>query len=406
MEKYYLWLIMALSEGEPEITRLLKDFGTPDEVYGAFRKNTALAGTELTAKAEKTDLESAEKMLAELEKQNIKVITIGSPDYPENLLRGNNPPCVLFAQGKTELLKKKLITMVGSRAVTDYTRGVIPTIIRDLGDEYAVVSSLSEGCDQLTCLNSLKFDVPFIEVMPCGLAQTYPAGSRSLRKFLLDNGGLLISECLPKTRSSQGVFLRRSRIIGGISKVTLVLQAGIHSGALATAEYSKAPIFVPPHDVFRNEYSGAVNAIRAGAKLYFGTPDIEAAFRRADAAEKNETVKTEDVFASTPEEKAAAKAKFRKTNAPVKQKKEPAPESVTTEEAPSSVTPQDTAESAGFESAEHYSVFCAVRANSSPIGTEELIGKTGLSAEKLAELLLDLEIDGKIDNVHNKYTVT
>lgn len=410
MEKYYLWLIMALGEGDPEITRLLKDFGTPDEVYGAFRKNTALAGPEITARAEKTTLESAEKLLADIGKQDIKMITIDSPDYPKELLHTDNPPCVLFALGKTELLRRKLITVVGSRAVTDYTKSAIPSIIRELGDEYAVVSSLSEGCDQLTCMNSLKFDVPFIEILPCGLSQTYPNGSRTLRKFLLDNGGLVITECLPKTRSSQGVFLRRSRIIGGISKVTLVLQAGVHSGALATAEYSRAPIFLPPHDVFSNEYSGAVNAVRAGAKLYFGTPDIEAAFRRADGKEDPTPVKTESQFPVHSEEKAAAKAKFRKPRNAAKQAKtagtDDVPVSDETEKTLPSGAPQDTAEITGFESAEHYSVFRAVRESSSPVGTEELIGKTGLSAERIAELLLDLEIDGRLENAHNKYTVT
>lgn len=403
MEKYYLWMLLALGEGSPEITRLLRDFGTPEEVYLAFRKNTALAGAELTASAGKTTLESAEKLMKDLDKAGIKMISSDSPDYPENLLKTENPPCVLFAQGNTSILRKKLITIVGSRAMTDYTRSAIPAIIRDLGDEYAVVSSLSEGCDQLTCLNSLKFDVPFIEVLPCGHSQTYPGGSRTLRKFLLDNGGLLISEFLPKTRSSQGTFVRRSRIIGGISKVTLVLQAGVHSGALATAEYSRAPLFLPPNDVFRNEYTGAVNAVRAGAKLYFGPPDIEAAFRRAEAAENGELPEPEKPFAA---DRSAPRPKFRRPEKQIKNGKKEVPETDgINEEAPPAADPQDTADASDFGSAEHYSVFCAIRAGNSPTGAEELIAKTGLSAGKLAELLLDLEIDGRIENVHNKYTV-
>ncbi len=409
MEKYYLWLLLVLGEGAPEINRLLKDFGSPEEVYGAFRKNTALAGIEVTAKAEKTPLESAEKLLKELEKNGIKMITADSPDYPAELLRGDNPPCVLFAQGNTELLKKKLITIVGSRAVTDYTRSVVPVIMSELGDEYAAVSSLSEGCDQLTCLNALKFGVPFIEIMPCGMSQTYPAGSKTLRKFLLDNGGLLITECLPKTRSSPASFMHRSRIIGGISKVTLVLQAGSKSGALLTAEYSRAPLFLPPHDVFCTEYSGAVSAVRAGAKLYYGAPDIEAAFRRADAAE-TETEEENRMPVAAAEKKTSAKAKFRKTETRTKQEKAlPAADTghgAGTKNAPPSETPRSNAKSSDFESADHYSVYCAVRDSSTPSGTEELIVRTGFSADKLAELLLDLEIDGKIENAHNKYTVT
>ena len=410
MEKYYIWLIMALGEGEPEINRLLNDFGTPDEVYEAFRKNTALLGPELSAKAEKITLESAEKQLADIEKLGIGTITLDSPDYPSELLKGDNPPCVLFTQGNTELLRKKLITIVGSRAVTGYTQSVIPTVIRDLGDEYAVVGTLSEGCDQLTCLNALKFGVPFIECMPCGHTQTYPAGSKTLRKFLLDNGGLLITENLPKTRSSHPVFHRRSRILGGISKVTLVLQAGSKSGALLTAEYSQAPLFMPPNDVFSSDYSGAVNAVRSGGKLYFGTADIEAAFRRAEGIEETakDTVKPKnDLYGGITPAKAAAKAKFRKTTRPKSDEKqsECASETENKEMLPPE-TPQNVAEQSDFESTEHYTVYCAVRDSRSPIGVEELIGKTGFSADKLAELLLDLEIAGKLANEHNKYIVT
>ena len=398
MEKYYLWLLTVLGEGSHEITRLLNDFGNPEEVYRAFEKNVTLVGAEITAKAEKTGLESAEKQLADLEKLDIKMITIDSEEYPENLKHTANPPCVLFAQGNTDILRRKLLTVVGSRAVTEYTQSVIPSVIKGLGDEYAVASSLSEGCDQLTCLNSLKYGGPFIEVMPCGISQTYPAGSKTMRKFLLDNGGLIISEFLPKTRSSLGSFTLRSRIIGGISKVTLVLQAGAGSGALATAEFSRAPLFLPPNDVFRSEYVGAVNAVRKGGKLYFGTPDIEAAFRRA---EESENVK-EETTPSPEKTKAAAKSKFRKTNKPAADRADKTEKSKNTPPE----APVNEAGEADFESREHYLIYCAVRDSKAPVGAEELILRTGLSSDKTAEVLLDLEIDGRLSNEHNKYSVT
>ena len=235
MEKYYIWLLLALGEGRTEISQLLERFGTAQKAYEAFAGNTALLGAELTAKASGVSLEKAEKTLAAVTDNGTQLITWESEDYPEHLRRTENPPCVLFAKGDTSLLHKKLITMVGSRAITEYTASVIPQVIERLGNEYAIVGSLSEGCDQLICMNALKYRVPFIEILPCGLSHTYPTGSRTLRRFLLENNGLLISEFLPKTGSGQGNFLRRSRVIGGISYVTLVCQAGSESGALATA---------------------------------------------------------------------------------------------------------------------------------------------------------------------------
>ncbi len=97
MDKYYLWLILALGVGEPEINRLLNQFGTPEAVYDAFSRNIALAGTELLEKATKTTLKDAEKLLAGIIAQGYKIITIDHPDYPEKLKKTTNPPCVLFA---------------------------------------------------------------------------------------------------------------------------------------------------------------------------------------------------------------------------------------------------------------------------------------------------------------------
>ena len=388
MEKYYIWLLLAFGESEPVISELISRFGTAEKAYRAFEENVALVGAELAARAEKTSLAKAEKLFAGIASEGITVITWESPDYPEHLRRAPEPPCALFAKGDTSLLHKKLITMVGSRAVTDYTARTIPSIIERLGGEYAIVGSLSEGCDQLICLNALRSGVPFIEIMPCGLSQTYPTGSRSLRTFLLANGGLLLSEYLPKTRSGQGSFRRRSRIIGGISQVTLVTQAGDSSGALATAEYSVSPLFIPPNDIFRKEYAGAVNAVRGGAKLYLGNKSIESAFERASEKEK--------------ETGSVRKASYRKTKNGTDRSRPAAKTPIKEEKAPSAEKADKARED--FESDEQYALYTVIAESAAPVGLEELIAKTGYAADTLAEALLDLEIAGAVTSAGNRYS--
>lgn len=390
MEKYYIWLLLALGEGRPEISQLIARYGTAQKAYEAFEDNTALLGPELTAKASGVSLEKAEKTLASITADGTQLITWESEDYPAHLRRTENPPCVLFAKGDTSLLHKKLITMVGSRAVTDYTASVIPQVIERLGKEYAIAGSLSEGCDQLTCMNALKFGVPFIEVLPCGLSSTYPAGSRSLRRFLLDNNGLLITEFLPKTGSGQGNFLRRSRIIGGISYVTLVFQAGAKSGALATAEYSSAPLFIPPHDIFKKEYSGAVNAVRNGAKLYITPASIDKAYERALKAE------------AEAGDAKSQKAKYRPS--PAKSAETDAPEKKSEEKASPDKSSGKAYTETDFETPEQYALFSLIAASTVSLGMEELMASTGRSAESLAEDLLDLEITGKVHCAGSRYS--
>lgn len=397
MDKYYIWLLLALGEGEPKINELLDRFGTPEAVYEAVMNNTALLGAELSAKAEKTSLKTAEKTLNAVLSKGYRIITQQSPFYPEHLKHIENPPCVLFASGDVSLLEKKLITVVGSRAVTDTTRAAIPKIMETMPAEYAVVGTLSEGCDQLTYLNAMKAGMPFIEVLPCGLSQTYPAGSRSMRRFLTDNGGLLITEYLPSVRSSQGNFLRRSRILGGISYVTLVLQAGSQSGALATAEHSSAPLFLPPYDVFRSEYSGAVNAVRNGAKLYMGSADIEHAYEKA-------VLKEQDELKSTDGKNAHEKAHFRKT--PKRSASEEKPASEIEKEVPSETkSASEPLNESDFDTPEQFALYTAIRGNGGSANMEELLAKTGQPVEQLTELLLDMEIGGTVTLTAGRYTI-
>lgn len=400
MDKYYIWLLLALGEGDPKINELLKRSGTPEAAYEAVMNNTALLGAELSAKAEKTTLKNAEKAINNLYTKGFGMLTADAALYPAHLKKTDNPPCVLFTSGDTSLLSKKLITIVGSRAVTDTVRAAIPKILATLPGEYAIVGTLSEGCDQLTYLNAMKMGIPFIEVLPCGLSQTYPAGSRSMRRFLTDNGGLVITEYLPSVRAGQGTFLRRSRILGGISYVTLVLQAGAQSGALATAEYSAAPLFLPPYDVFKADYSGAVNAVRNGAKLYMGSEDIEIAYAKAlkkeKEAEKENTEKPQD------------KTHFRKTTKRGKKAAEASPaqrQPAETKEPSAKDSPEKILKESDFDQPEKFTLYVTVRENGGSANMEELMARTGMTVDQLTELLLDMEIDGTITLKGGNYTI-
>lgn len=402
MEKYYIWLLLTFGESSPVLSELMKRFGTAEKAIGAIENNTALVGPEFTLRAADTDMKKAEKLLNGMYSNGIHIITWESAEYPEHLRHTAEPPCVLFAYGDTSLLQKKLITVVGSRAVTPYTESVIPQITERLGKSYAITGTLSEGCDQLTCLNALKHGIPFIEIMPCGISQTYPSGSRSLRKFLVSDGGLLLTEYLPKTRSGLGTFQRRSRILGGISYVTLVLQAGEKSGALLTAEHSYAPLFVPPNDIFKSEYAGAVTAVRNGAKLYLGEKSIEKAFIRALEKEKELAGRTAEkaryrkqTKKSSAERDDAAEGPANPPHAAEKQETAPA---VTAKAADVDVT--------DFDTQEERKVYAVIAAGREPLSPETIAEKTGLGPDELAEALLDLEISGKVTSAGNRYTIS
>ena len=400
MEKYYVWLLLALGEGAAEISELMGRFGTAEKVYEAFRENVALVGPELTARAEKTELRSAEKAVEHLHTMGAHIITWESASYPAHLRKVHEPPCVLFAYGDMSLLQKRIITVVGSRAITPYTSETIPHIIERMDRKYAIAGTLSEGCDQLTCLNALRYGVPFIEILPCGLTQTYPSGSKTLRRFLQSNGGLLLTEYLPKTKAGQGTFLRRSRILGGISYVTLVLQAGDKSGALLTAEHSFAPLFVPPNDIFRAEYAGAVSAVRKGAKLYLNEKSIEKAF--AYAEEKEAELGSAQAEKQHYRKLKRPDSRPEKETAPAEQKpvSEPAAEQETPPRSSSGAPGRD-----GFDTDEEYALYKVIADANAPMSPEILAERSGISPDSLAEALLDLEISGHVKSSGNRYFI-
>ncbi len=370
MKKYYIWLIKVFGYGNPVLTELMNRFGNAKEIYLAFKSNIAAAGAEYAKAAEKYSLENAERLTEQLENKNISVITYEDGLYPETLRKLAVPPVVLFAKGNIELLKNKLVSISGSRKITDYVIKAETSVCEELCKSYTLVSSLTEGCEQLACITASKCGKGCIEVMPCGLESEYPKGSRVLRQQLLMNGGCLISEFLPEVNSGNTAFLRRARILGGISKAMIIFQAGINSGSLNAAKYSPALFFLPPNDVFSPEYAGAVQGIRGGASLYLSEEDIAQAFS------SNYVPRTVEIR-KIKQEKKTSLPKIKKTEIKT------TPSEEKTSEEP-------------FETELHSDIYKLISGAESPLTFDEIFRNTDTDISGLNEILLDLEIEGKI----------
>lgn len=372
-KKYYLWLVMVFGYGNIVLYELLKRFETPENLYGAFMSDTAEAGKALNEKAKSIPLEKAEKLLNSLEQRNISIITIDCGGYPEMLKRLEAPPLVLFAKGNACLLKNKLVTAAGARKITDYTIAAESAICSQLCRKYTLVGSLGEGCEQLACLTAVKCGMGCIEVLPCGIDNEYPKGSRVIREQLLMNGGCVVTEFLPDVKAGNPTFLRRAKISGGISSAMIIFQAGVSSGSLNAAKYSQALFFLPPNNIFSPEYAAAVKCVRSGASLYLGENDIKAVFDKDFKPKKVEI----EIIRKPPKnrEKKSAEKKTKKEKAPA--------ESVTLSEEL-------------FESPVHYSVFNKIHNAPSPVTFDEILDKEELDIAELSEILLDLEISDMI----------
>ncbi len=375
MKKYYLWLIKVFDVANPDLHELMGRFGSPKEIYDAFRNNFAAAGKDYAEKAEKVTLEDAEKLISSLEQKGITIITYDDEMYPENLKNTDNPPYVLFARGNTELLKTKLLTIGGTRKVTEHTIATETAVCEELCGEYTFVASLAAGCEQLACLTAIKLGKGCIEVLPCGLDHEYPKGTQVIRQQILMNGGCLLSEFLPETKSSNANYLKRARISGGISKAMIIFQAAANSGSLNAAKYSPALFFLPPEDVFSDKYSAAVAGVRNGAKLYLSPNSLKPAY---DEDYKPNHIKFESrrrQYKVTPEETAESAEKVEKTE--------------------SEASVQD----GEFETELHRIVYNIIAGSDEAVHFDEIYRNIDSDIPATNEILLDLEISGMINAV-------
>ncbi len=373
MKKYYLWLILVMGAGNPVTNELMTRFGTAEEVYRAFRNNCAAAGGDYARKAEKTTLEEAELLISKLESENITIITTEDELYPENLKHAENPPAVLFAKGNVNLLKNKLLTIGGTRKATEYTIAAETTICEELCREYTLVASLCTGCEQLACLSAIKQSKGCIEILPCGHNHEYPKGTQVMRQQILMNGGCILTEFLPETKTSNANYLKRARISGGISKAMIVFQAAADSGSLNAARYSPALFFIPPEDVFSEKYSATVTGVRNGAKLYLSPKSLKTAFEK--------DYKPKNVSFDKP-------AKVYK-----KEDSDDIPPAIKEENVTDALP---VSENQQFESAIHEKVFNFISEKPEAVTFDEIYRSIDGDIADLSEILLDLEIAGII----------
>lgn len=160
------------------------------------------------------------------------------PHYPRALVSCPDRPRTLWARGDLSLLERPCVAIVGTRRATSYAERVARELARTLARAGAcVVSGLARGVDAAAHRGALEVDGATIAVLGTGLDVVYPKGHAELQREI-GARGLLLSELAPENAAHGGSFPRRNRIIAGIASVTIVVEAGVRSGALITAGYA------------------------------------------------------------------------------------------------------------------------------------------------------------------------
>lgn len=256
------------------------------EAHRLAREKSRAAFSFLPDAAEARLLRAAEdgfldRYVCYLEKHDIGVCCHGDADYPAVLREIHDAPPLLFYRGRLQAEPRLPIAMVGSRVCTQYGRDIAQLFAHDLAAAgCTIVSGLAEGIDGCAARGALSCEespYPTVAVLGCGIDVVYPASHRKLFDEIAERGAV-VTEFLPGTRPLRENFPVRNRIISGMARGLVVVEAGERSGTSITAGYALdqgREVFAVPGRITDRQSVGTNRMIQRGeAKPVFCVDDI------------------------------------------------------------------------------------------------------------------------------------
>jgi DNA processing protein len=221
----------------------------------------------------------------------IRSVDLNDPRYPRLLRLVQNPPQKLYYRGDLSLASRASVAVVGARKATEYGRWVAFNLAKTLA-EYglAVVSGMAFGADSEAHRGALAAGGKTVAVFGCGVDICYPARNYRLMNEILEKG-LVLSEFEPGTEPREFTFPARNRVISGLSVATVVVEAGLRSGSLITAERAAEQgraVYAVPGNINRAMSFGCNKLIRDGALPLVVFDDVAKDLKlvRADTVER------------------------------------------------------------------------------------------------------------------------
>lgn len=339
--------------GNVTCRRLIEHFGSPARVLDAsFDELAAVKGVNSSAAlsiSRHDGRKNAETAVTALAKSGATLVTLLHEDYPPFLKEIPDPPPYIYLKG-TLPAASRVVAVVGSRRASDYGISVTTRLSRELAERgVTIVSGLAMGIDAAAHRGALQVSGSTVGVLGCGIDQIYPAENRQLFREMEAKGGI-VSEFAPGTPPDAPNFPRRNRIISGMARGVLVVEAVEKSGSLITARFALEQgreVFAVPGNINFRASRGTNSLIKEGAKLV-------------------ETV--EDILGELPPESRDLPVWAKKQSCPL----DPREEKV-----------------------------CALLAEK-PLHIDELTVRSGLTVSDLSVMLLRLELHGAVMQVPGK----
>ncbi len=266
--------------GNLTFRRLLTAFGSPEKVLHATAAEIASVEgvrTAVAASIKSHDYrKAAETEMAALLKSGARVVTLSDDDYPPLLKEIADPPPYLYLKGSIPSARTA-IAVVGSRRASDYGISTTTKMARELAQQgITIISGLAQGVDAAAHRAALQVSGATVGVLGCGIDLIYPPENRRLYQEMAEKGAI-ISEFPVGTPPDAVNFPRRNRIISGLSRGVLVVEAAEKSGSLITARFALEQgreVFAVPGNITFRASRGTNSLIKQGAKLVETVADI------------------------------------------------------------------------------------------------------------------------------------
>lgn len=264
--------------------KILACTGSAEAVFSAPEKTLLKipgVGDQLVERIRNTGvLDLARRELEFINKRSIRCLFYGEDEYPERLLDCYDAPMFLFMLGQVNLNNSRMISIVGTRRPGSYGTDMCKCLVRDLASmdrELIIVSGLAYGIDHCAHISAMENGLDTVAVLGHGLKYMYPAMHRQVAAKITRQGALL-TDFASDQKPERNNFIKRNRIIAGLSDVTIVVQSGHKGGALITADIANSyhrDVFAFPGRVRDSASAGCNQLIKTHkAALVEGAQDV------------------------------------------------------------------------------------------------------------------------------------
>lgn len=282
---YWIWLQMGLGIASPAAQQVLGHRIDPRTLYRMSLEQMVqqeIFSAAVCARLRSASLSAAQQIARDCMHKGYQIIALTDSAYPRQLYGLPDPPLVLYAQGNTALLNQldelPALTVVGTRSANGYGKKVAHSFSYDLaGAGFVILSGLAQGIDSCALEGALDAGGKTVTVLPTGLDHTFPAQSEPLRRRILENSGVVLSELAPQSNGFKGYFPARNRLLSALAQGVLVAQAPARSGALITATHALEQgreLFTVPASIYDNAFAGNLQLLRDGVMAAITPEDI------------------------------------------------------------------------------------------------------------------------------------